>query len=1065
MSIKSLNTKFFRFLNFCLIFFLLFGDSFILAEYVFIFLKVFNVKKVWSSTVTETCGVYCPPVPEGYSPDLLEFDEASGWCFYPPTNLSSSGYPCPHPYLYDATYKKCKAYPQCSGGCVWNPDIRQCEGIPQAPGEILPGEEYSNMICVKGEITNDDVDNPEGIEIQNCIPLNPQCPFGSQFDSSDNLCYTLPIPYCPANSQLDSNTNLCYTSASFFCPPDLTYDRNNNVCYTSPVGHCPLDADYDSSTNTCYTAVVLSCPPESEYDSSNNVCYISGSITCPPGFTYNPSSNRCEAPVSTSCPEEFTYNSSTNRCEASPTGYSCWSGLTYNSSLNRCESSPSASCPLGFTYNSSTNRCETLPSFSCLEGFTYNTLTNRCESPLPDTTQYLCPIDLAQCQVQTEYYCPPNSQLDNNICFTSATPVCPPGSFYDNSTGTCYVYVTPSCPSGFTYNSSTNKCEANPSCPPGGSYNSATDRCEVEASTECPPGFTYNPATGKCEAPCTVSKVCSLTATTDRNAANVIQIYSGTVGDDWIGLVGIYTCGCPDCPPPNTCSCTFSSSGTGRKVSQIYSGSFGSNPVAMVGVSSCSCEPGTTTCEVSIESCPSGYTLQNNVCVAEVSCPSGSSFNPATDKCEILASTSCPSEFTYNSSRNRCETSPTYSCPSDFTYNSSTGRCETPPTVVQNDVCPYGSDKTCVEYNGQKVCSPYSCGMVEDTDEPDEPPSGLEDDTDFEEGSCLGTIYIFNGKKMRCRKAGIQTGFHNCCNESQGKLYDSTGSSGMMLGDAIKAIYFAMEIIKQARLVSSVEVIRVYGGNVELLGGPGQVLGSYPVNSPMGEVWQNVGASLTGGGVDYGGFIDYNVGAVSDDVKLSVYADKYLNKFAPQLAAQIVTLALSRAIGDPVLSAAVDLVAQAILAAMHLASPVGVALAAVNLGLALFMARCDTQDILTSTLNESKYCHYVGTRCVKKFLGICLQKVKVFCCFNSKLARIIHEQGRPQLSTFGPSGGWGSAKRPNCRGFTPEEFQAIDFARIDFSEYVEDIQRNIRQNIEPQMMEIFQKSISLSPGN
>ncbi|MEM3738075.1 MAG: hypothetical protein QXQ88_01855, partial [archaeon] len=282
-----MNTRFFRFLNFCLIFFLLFGDSFILAEYVFIFLKVFDVKKVWSSTITGTCGVYCPSVPEGYSPDLIEFDEPSGWCFYPPTSLSTSGYPCPHPYLYDAIYKKCKAYPQCSEGCVWNPDIRQCEEIPQTSGEIPSGGEYSGMICVKGEITNDEVDNPGGIEIQNCIALNPQCPSNSQFDSNTNLCYTLPVLYCPSGSQLDSGTNTCYTSPSFFCPPDLIYDSNNNVCYTSPIGHCPLEADYDSSADVCYTAVVSSCPSGSEYDSTNNVCYISGSTTCPSGFTYN----------------------------------------------------------------------------------------------------------------------------------------------------------------------------------------------------------------------------------------------------------------------------------------------------------------------------------------------------------------------------------------------------------------------------------------------------------------------------------------------------------------------------------------------------------------------------------------------------------------------------------------------------------------------------------------------------------------------------------------------------------------------------------------------------------
>ena len=54
------------------------------------------------------------------------------------------------------------------------------------------------------------------------------------------------------------------------------------------------------------------------------------------------------------------------------------------------------------------------------------------------------------------------------------------------------------------------------------------------------------------------------------------------------------------------------------------------------------------------------------------------------------------------------------------------------------------------------------------------------------------------------------------------------------------------------------------------------------------------------------------------------------------------------------------------------------------------------------------------------------------CNFNSKLARIINEQGRPQLNK-----GWGSASNPECKGFTPEEFQKLDFSKIDFASAIE----------------------------
>jgi hypothetical protein len=77
-------------------------------------------------------------------------------------------------------------------------------------------------------------------------------------------------------------------------------------------------------------------------------------------------------------------------------------------------------------------------------------------------------------------------------------------------------------------------------------------------------------------------------------------------------------------------------------------------------------------------------------------------------------------------------------------------------------------------------------------------------------------------------------------------------------------------------------------------------------------------------------------------------------------------------------------------------------------------------------------CHYVGSYCSRKikFIG-CVQKKKTFCCFSSPLARIVQEQGRPQLGK-----GWGDPKSPDCSGFTIDEFQKLDFSKIDFSEWI-----------------------------
>jgi conjugal transfer mating pair stabilization protein TraN len=113
---------------------------------------------------------------------------------------------------------------------------------------------------------------------------------------------------------------------------------------------------------------------------------------------------------------------------------------------------------------------------------------------------------------------------------------------------------------------------------------------------------------------------------------------------------------------------------------------------------------------------------------------------------------------------------------------------------------------------------------------------------------------------------------------------------------------------------------------------------------------------------------------------------------------------------------------------------------------------CDQMDLETAMANSSGYCVEVGEFCKKdvKFIG-CIQKARSFCCFNSKLARIIQEQGRPQLTTID---GFGTPVNPQCRGFTPEEFQRLDFSKIDLTEYVEDLQKNTQLQVEKEIQDI-----------
>jgi len=132
-------------------------------------------------------------------------------------------------------------------------------------------------------------------------------------------------------------------------------------------------------------------------------------------------------------------------------------------------------------------------------------------------------------------------------------------------------------------------------------------------------------------------------------------------------------------------------------------------------------------------------------------------------------------------------------------------------------------------------------------------------------------------------------------------------------------------------------------------------------------------------------------------------------------------------------SMAADAFVNAMMATLN---PATIAIAiAVHFVMQYLMKACDQMSMETAMEADSGMCHEVGTYCKKKvpLLG-CVQKAKTYCCYNSILARIIQEQGRPQLKTFN---GWGTPQSPECRGFTPEEFQNLDFSKINLDEYVQ----------------------------
>jgi conjugal transfer mating pair stabilization protein TraN len=99
--------------------------------------------------------------------------------------------------------------------------------------------------------------------------------------------------------------------------------------------------------------------------------------------------------------------------------------------------------------------------------------------------------------------------------------------------------------------------------------------------------------------------------------------------------------------------------------------------------------------------------------------------------------------------------------------------------------------------------------------------------------------------------------------------------------------------------------------------------------------------------------------------------------------------------------------------------------------LVLFL--CSPSEMELDVRDRLGLCHEIGWYCSGSFLGICHSKRRSSCCFLSKLTRVLQEQGRAQIAKS-----WGTTKKPDCSGFTINEFALLDLSKMDFSEVYQD---------------------------
>lgn len=100
------------------------------------------------------------------------------------------------------------------------------------------------------------------------------------------------------------------------------------------------------------------------------------------------------------------------------------------------------------------------------------------------------------------------------------------------------------------------------------------------------------------------------------------------------------------------------------------------------------------------------------------------------------------------------------------------------------------------------------------------------------------------------------------------------------------------------------------------------------------------------------------------------------------------------------------------------------------------MLSCTQDEQMLSMKRGERLCIGTGSYCSMKvpLIGICLATTETYCCYNSRLARIINQQGKAQL---------GTAVNTSCAGFTQAELSSIDFSTMDLTEFMAEIQSKI----------------------
>lgn len=102
-------------------------------------------------------------------------------------------------------------------------------------------------------------------------------------------------------------------------------------------------------------------------------------------------------------------------------------------------------------------------------------------------------------------------------------------------------------------------------------------------------------------------------------------------------------------------------------------------------------------------------------------------------------------------------------------------------------------------------------------------------------------------------------------------------------------------------------------------------------------------------------------------------------------------------------------------------------------------AKCSTAEVELAKQRHNNLCVFIGKSSKKLVAGEKVSR-QHYCCFKNILDKVIQIEGRKQLPQ---RNNFGTPSAPDCDGFTVDEIRQIDWSKVDFAEFINDIRERI----------------------